>query len=66
VVLQAVVELADEFVEQVPLGGGVPVALVSAAPVVVAGTVTVGGGGECLDPELNQISSCVVASLVTN
>jgi hypothetical protein len=50
VVLQAVVELADEFVEQVPLGGGVPVALVSAAPVVVAGTVTVGGGGECLDP----------------
>ena len=41
-VLQAVVELAEEFVEQVAGSGGVAVAVFSPAPVVPAGGLVVG------------------------
>jgi len=35
--LGAVVELSDHVVEEVPLGGGMPVALFASAPVVAVG-----------------------------
>jgi hypothetical protein len=38
------VELAEEFVEQVAVGGGVAVAVFSPALVVLAGGLVVGGG----------------------
>jgi hypothetical protein len=46
----AVVELSEEFVEQMPGGGAVAVAVLSSAPVVLAGGWAVGGGGEGPDP----------------
>ena len=45
-VLQAVVELAEEFVEQVAGGGSVAVAVFSPPPVVLAGGLAVGGRRE--------------------
>lgn len=41
--LEAVVELAEEAVQQVPLCGGMPVAMLTSASVVRVGS---GGGGE--------------------
>lgn len=48
--LQAVVELAEHFVEQVTQGGGVPVAVVAAAAVVPAGGAGVDGSVGGPDP----------------
>src|SRR5271166_314769 len=48
--LQAVVDLAEEFVEQVADGGAVAVAVFSPAPVVLTGRGAVGGRGEGPDP----------------
>jgi hypothetical protein len=45
-VLQAVVELAEELVEQVPGRGGVTVTVFSSASIVLAGGLVVGGGGK--------------------
>ena len=48
--LQAVVELAEEFVEQVSGSCGVPVAMVAALSIVLACPLMGGGGGECPHP----------------
>ena len=39
-------ELSEEFVEQVSVGGGVAVAVFASAPIMVAGGCAVRGGGE--------------------
>jgi hypothetical protein len=44
--LQALVELSEEFVEQMSAGGAVVVAVLSPAPVVLAGRGAVGGDSE--------------------
>jgi hypothetical protein len=43
VVLEAVVQLAEEFVEQIAGGGGMTVAVFPPLAVVLAGGLTVGG-----------------------
>lgn len=43
-------ELAEEFVEQMAGGGAVAVAEFATVPVVLAGGLVVGGGGEGPDP----------------
>jgi hypothetical protein len=43
VVLEAVVQLAEEFVEQIAGGGGMTVAVLPPLAVVLAGGLTVGG-----------------------
>ena len=48
--MQAVVELAEQLVEQAPVGCSVAVTVFSALPVVRAGGFAVRGGSERPDP----------------
>jgi hypothetical protein len=57
-VLEAVVELSDHAVEEVALGGRVPVALFAAAPVVGVGPGGCSQGGE--GPEVAGVVEAVV------
>jgi hypothetical protein len=49
-VLQAVVELAEKFVEQMAVGGGVSVAVLAPLTIMAPGWLVAGGGGECPHP----------------